>query len=66
MRLEDIKPGDAVLITATSEWCDFLAFVDGWRGTVKGLNNGLVTVECARVDGTKTLFVPATELTLSV
>ena len=62
MRLEDVKPGDAVIITPTGE---FFAFVDGWRGTVTGLNNGLVTVECARVDGTKTLFVPATELTLS-
>jgi uncharacterized protein YkvS len=63
MRLEDVKPGDAVLITAKGE---FFAFVDGWRGKVTGLNNGLVTVECVRVDGTKTLFVPADELTLSV
>lgn len=63
MRLEDIKPGDAVLVTAKDE---YFAFVDGWRGTVVGLNNGLVVVECARVDGIKTLFVPADELTLSV
>lgn len=63
MRLEDVKPGDSVLITAKGE---FFAFVDGWRGKVTGLNNGLVTVECARVDGVKTLFVPADELTLSV
>lgn len=63
MRLEDIKPGDAVLITAKDE---YFAFVDGWRGTVAGLNNGLVVVECVRVDGLKTLFVPAAELTLSV
>ena len=63
MRLEDIKPGDAVLITTKDE---YFAFVDGWRGTVAGLNNGLVIVECARVDGLKTLFVPADELTLSV
>jgi hypothetical protein len=63
MRLEDVKPGDAVLITAKDE---YFAFVDGWRGTVTGLNNGLVVVECARVDGLKTLFVPADELALSV
>jgi hypothetical protein len=63
MRLEDVKPGDAVLITAKGE---YFAFVDGWRGTVAGLNNGLVVVECARVDGLKTLFIPADELTLSV
>jgi hypothetical protein len=63
MRLEDIKPGDAVLITAKDE---YFAFVDGWRGTVAGLNSGLVVVECARVDGVKTMFVPADQLTLSV
>lgn len=63
MRLEDVKPGDAVLITAKDE---YFAFVDGWRGTVAGLNNGLVVVECARVDGLKTLFIPADELALSV
>lgn len=63
MKLEEIKPGDTVLITAKDE---YFAFVDGWRGTVTGLNNGLVVVECARVDGVKTLFVPADELTLSV
>ena len=63
MRLEDIKPGDAVLITAKDE---YFAFVDGWSGTVAGLNSGLVVVECARVDGVKTMFVPADQLTLSV
>jgi uncharacterized protein YkvS len=63
MKLEDVKPGDAVIITAKN---DFYRFVDGWRGTVTGLNNGLVVVECARVDGLKTFYVPADELTLSV
>lgn len=63
MRIDDAKPGDKVVITAKGE---FFAFVDGWRGTVTGLNNGLVTVECLRVDGVKTLFVPADQLMLSV
>lgn len=63
MRLEDVKPGDAVIITAKDE---YFAFVDGWRGTVTGNNNGLVVVECARVDGLKTFYVPADQLTLSV
>lgn len=63
MQLEDVKPGDAVIITAKT---DFFAFVDGWHGKVAGLNNGLVVVECVRVDGLKTFYVPADQLTLSV
>lgn len=63
MQLEHVKAGDAVIITAKG---DYFAFVDGWSGTVAGLNNGLVVVECARVDGLKTFFVPADQLTLSV
>lgn len=64
MELQDIKPGDTVLIDATKDpqW----SFVDGWRGKVTGINNGLLIVECDRVDGMKTLFVPARLLTLSV
>jgi hypothetical protein len=57
------KVGDKVLITAKDA---FFAFVDGWRGTVKGFNNGLAEVECERVDGTKTFFVPADQLRLTV
>ena len=63
MTLEDCKPGQAVIITAKDE---FFAFVDGWRGTITGLNNGLIVVECARIDGVKTLFVPADQLMASV
>lgn len=64
MDLQDVKPGDTVLIDATKDpqW----AFVDGWRGKVTGYNNGLVVVECHQVDGLKTLFVPPKLLTLSV
>lgn len=63
MQLHEVRNGDRVIITAKD---DFFAFVDGWTGRVVGLNNGLVTVECPRVDGTKTLFVPADQLMLSV
>lgn len=64
MELHDVKIGDTVLIDATKdpEW----AFVDGWRGKVTGINNGTPVVECVRVDGLKTLFVPPRLLTLSV
>lgn len=64
MELHEVKIGDTVLIDATKEpsW----GFVDGWRGKVTGINNGLPVVECERVDGVKTLFVPPRLLTLSV
>ena len=45
---------------------DFFAYVDGWRGTVTGFNNGTVEVQCARPDGVKTLYVPAAQLVLTV
>lgn len=63
MNLHDLKPGDAVIVVAKG---DFFAFVDGWRGVVQGFNNGLVQVKCDRVDGVKTLYIPANELVLSV
>ena len=63
MKLEEVRVGDPVLICAKDE---FFAFVDGWRGRVAGFNNGLVEVRCQRVDGEKTLFVPADQLMLSV
>lgn len=63
MTLADCIPGRAVIVTAKDE---FFAFVDGWTGRIAGLNNGLVVVECARVDGLKTLFVPADQLMASV
>lgn len=64
MQPHDLKPGDTVLIDATKDpaW----GFVDGWRGKVTGHNSGLVVVECVRVDGLKTLYVPAHLLALSV
>lgn len=64
MELHEVKPGDTVLIDATKEpdW----GFVDGWRGKVTGHNSGLVVVECERVDGLKTFYVPPRLLTLSV
>lgn len=63
LALHDFKPGDHVMVCAKD---DFFAFVDGWRGNVTGTNSGLVVVECQREDGTKTLFVPADELRLTV
>lgn len=54
---------DKVIITAKDE---FFSFVDGWRGTVTGFNNGLVEVCAIRPDGRTTLYVPADQLVLSV
>lgn len=63
MRLDQLKAGDAVVICAKG---DFFAFVDGWRGTFAGVNNGLAEVRCVRADGVKTLFVPPDQLALTV
>lgn len=63
MSRQTFEPGDRVIICAADY---FYAFVDGWRGTVTGQNNGLVEVTCTRPDGTKTLYVPAGELALTV
>lgn len=59
----NIELGDRVVICAAD---DFFAYVDGWRGTVTGWNNGLAEVQCARPDGVKTLYVPPGQLALSV
>lgn len=57
------KPGDKVMVVAKG---DFYAFVDGWCGTVRGLNMGLLEVVCPAAttgpDAEKVLFVPADEL----
>lgn len=63
MSRQTFEPGDRVIICAAD---DFYAYVDGWRGTVTGQNNGLVEVTCARPDGIKTLYVPAGQLALTV
>lgn len=65
-----MRKDDRVIITAKD---DFFAYVDGWRGTVTGLNNGLVAVTMPGQqlghDGPSpllTFFVPADQLALSV
>lgn len=63
VRLEELKPGDALVICAAD---DFFAFVDGWRGRFAGVNCGAAVVECMRPDGMKTLFVPPAQLARSV
>ncbi|AVO42737.1 hypothetical protein [Simplicispira suum] len=63
MRGSAFDAGDWVVIHAKD---DFFAFVDGWRGTVQGTNEGLYEVACMRPDGMKTLFVPADQLALTV
>lgn len=45
---------------------DFYAYVDSWRGTVTGFNNGAVEVTCQRPDGVKVLYVPAGQLAHTV
>lgn len=63
MNATDLRVGDAVVIHAKGE---FFAFVDGWRGTFTGWNNGHAVIVCERIDGQKTLFVPPDQLVLSV
>lgn len=63
MRGSSFDAGDWVVIHAKD---DFFAYVDGWRGTVHGMNNGLYEVQCMRHDGEKTLFVPPEQLALTV
>lgn len=58
-----VNVGDKVIVTAKNE---FYAYVDGWRGVVRGFNNGYAKVICQRDDGEKTLFVPLEELALTV
>ena len=56
--------GDRVQITPqTPDDKKFWAFVDGWTGTVTGINMGNVIVTCERQDGQKTFFVPPANLT---
>lgn len=59
MELDSLKPGTRVMICAADE---FFAYVDGWTGTVIGVNSGLAVVECQREDGAKTFYVPAAQL----
>lgn len=48
--------GHSVVVDASKEagW----GYVDGWRGVVTGINNGLYEVTCTRSDGMKTLYIP--------
>lgn len=70
MDAASFRVGDRVVITAKD---DFYSYVDGWRGAVAGLNNGLVTVHVPgkQVGPTGptpllTFFVPADQLALTV
>ena len=60
MDLSDIKPGMRVVIVAKDH---FFAFVHGWTGQVRGLNNGLVEVAATNPNGQPvTLYVPPDQL----
>ena len=53
--------GDRVQVLAAD---DEYAVYDGWRGTVQGLDAGVIEVEFIREEGTKTLFVRAAQLAM--
>lgn len=56
--------GDRVRITPkTPEAKKFWQFVDGWTGTVSGVNMGNIVVTCSQLDGPKTFFVQPENLT---
>lgn len=61
------KQGDSVLVTPKGrQWQSFYAYIDGWRGTFQGFNNGNAEIKCTTPDGDKTFFLPPDCLTLTV
>jgi hypothetical protein len=50
---------DEVKVVAKDE---FFSHINGWEGTIQGLNNGLFEVLCQREDGEKTFFIPGDQL----
>lgn len=62
MRLDDVRAGQRVIIQADDS---FYAYVDTWTGFVRGINNGLVQLDCLNPDGQPVqLFVPPAEIGL--
>lgn len=56
--------GNHVQVTPKSrEDKEFWAFFDGYRGVVRGMNNGFVEVVCQHPEGPKTLFIQPENLT---
>lgn len=57
------KIGDAVIITARTDWT---AYIDGWTGRVAGFHGGHVIVKVTHEGTEKTFYVPPEELRLTV
>lgn len=61
--ISDFKIGDKVLITAQSNWCEF---IDGMRGTIERFDQGMAVVKVFDEGIEKEFYVPPGELVQSV
>jgi hypothetical protein len=61
--IDAFRIGDRVLVTARSEWCEF---IDGMRGVIERFDGGMAVVKVFDEDMEKYFYVPTDELALTI